>query len=820
MRVAQEHDVVIDVRPTTPEAPRLLAEGNLPKPEAIKAKSINEADTYLGFRAADKGLVGYKMPEHPNLETVPAHLKGAVMDRYNQRMQEFHDLGLAMTDLQRPPGMRALDDHGLHQRITVDEHGVVHTETASGKKVGFTGDHDIFQIRDAKTGNPVSGERYNDVVAKLRSAGIGVEHGAHLNWEVPPAHVGVFDDVVAKHTPPGEAKGKKVGGEPLVSFGPEGPSRRFGPPPGEDLRAQARAAGAADKAAPNAPKHEPFQPHDSGPLLTPHEIDAFTQGIRPHGGEPPGAAPPRTPTGPVPTEPTVARSAATAVHDQLPEHTVMMDPNPKDAAGTHQMYENCLTDSPHREAAIYRNSETGEYIIVQGGEQSTSVGVGRSGRPEAPLEGGNPQRWKEILDGGDVGRWELVRHSHPADKVLPSGERVTPPADRFPSGRGGDMAIAEGQARASGKAVTQEIDITTERGREVVSYGFDPAQERPYHVTYPGEGGAPQTQRFKSFEAYGEWYENKFGRSPDLEPPSSPTPGRGTDTAPRAPGREGPVPEEGGPGARPAETGTPPTPEQRAVEQRSAEVKAIENEIAGIAERRQVAGTREASERAGLVREAQAKKAQADALERQARAVSDPVRRAEFEKQAAGAREAWESARDRVVANQEEVNALNRERAEAEARLDASRENLKLAEAGRRLSDTSAVTKRLEAHVDEAAAKFERGEIGMSPAQAKAAAASKGGGAKERGTVIDGAAKKAIIADAELEGLKATPQGAFGPDIYDPLTGRWWDITTPEDWAGGGHQAKYEGKQLTLPDGKVITLGKGTLLQTRAPVAP
>jgi hypothetical protein len=55
--------------------------------------------------------------------------------------------------------------------------------------------------------------------------------------------------------------------------------------------------------------------------------------------------------------------------------------------------------------------------------------------------------------------------------------------------------------------------------------------------------------------------------------------------------------------------------------------------------------------------------------------------------------------------------------------------------------------------------------------------------------VIDVEVKAAILKDAELEGLKITPRGKFGPDIYDPVTKRWWDITTQEEWAA--HVKKY-----------------------------
>src|SRR5215212_8595399 len=104
--VCKTHDVVIDVRGTNPEAPRRLAEGHLPKPEAIKAKSINELDTYLGFREDDVGLVGYMEPKAPVRSEVPPKLWEQVEKRYAERAAEFKDLAPDMKNLSLPSGGR------------------------------------------------------------------------------------------------------------------------------------------------------------------------------------------------------------------------------------------------------------------------------------------------------------------------------------------------------------------------------------------------------------------------------------------------------------------------------------------------------------------------------------------------------------------------------------------------------------------------------------------------------------------------------------------------------------------------------------------
>jgi hypothetical protein len=64
----------------------------------------------------------------------------------------------------------------------------------------------------------------------------------------------------------------------------------------------------------------------------------------------------------------------------MPEGTVMMDPDPRDAAGSLEMYRTSIRDDPGREAAIYRNPVTGEHIVVQGERALVSV----EGTPPAP----------------------------------------------------------------------------------------------------------------------------------------------------------------------------------------------------------------------------------------------------------------------------------------------------------------------------------------------------------------------------------------------------------------------------------------------------
>ncbi|MEP6640765.1 MAG: hypothetical protein ABJB93_02540, partial [Gaiellales bacterium] len=79
----------------------------------------------------------------------------------------------------------------------------------------------------------------------------------------------------------------------------------------------------------------------------------------------------------------------------LPDETVMQAPNPRSRTESLQMYENAWNHTSGREVALYRNTVTGEYIIVQGREMAVSVG-----NEQGPRGAGEQQRWKELLDAG------------------------------------------------------------------------------------------------------------------------------------------------------------------------------------------------------------------------------------------------------------------------------------------------------------------------------------------------------------------------------------------------------------------------------------
>ncbi len=193
----------------------------------------------------------------------------------------------------------------------------------------------------------------------------------------------------------------------------------------------------------------------------------------------------------------------------LPKETVMSPGRATSLTDARTMYKNTFAEDPGREAALYRNTVTGEYIIVQGERSVAQVAPG-----EAPRRGGQDQRWKEILDkGSDVGRWELQAHSHPTEA---SG--AVHPANRYPSGAKGDMGAMVAEARAAGHARSSRIDYRLESGPSHTDFGFDPANDRPYWIDVEGLPGMPR--RFATMESYHEFLETQVGVDPGEIPPS------------------------------------------------------------------------------------------------------------------------------------------------------------------------------------------------------------------------------------------------------------------------------------------------------------
>jgi glycosyltransferase involved in cell wall biosynthesis len=177
---ADKYGLAIDVRPSNKEAVPLLELGGVPKPPAIKMKTINPLDVLLGARDMI-GAVGYFNPKLPDRAEVPANvwpelekIWPALTKRFNDRVGEFNYYADTVADLTSRREFRVVDGvvypftpvetlHPAERYGTLLVDPVTREAFADGQtglrvpsvspvidpELGppVTGDHDMFNIR-------------------------------------------------------------------------------------------------------------------------------------------------------------------------------------------------------------------------------------------------------------------------------------------------------------------------------------------------------------------------------------------------------------------------------------------------------------------------------------------------------------------------------------------------------------------------------------------------------------------------------------------------------------------------------------------------
>ena len=249
--VCAAEGIIVDIRPTTPHAEAMLREGTaLPKPEKVKAKTINETDVQIGLgKKEDLGKVGFfdpaKVEPHrpADFDSLPKETQDRIDKRIKQRKEEFADF---------KKDMQKLQDAGL---IRIEPDGtVINTGLIPGGEKPFTGDHDIFDIR-AKDGSKLTAEQYQKAKAALLAADAGVMHGGVTGWEVDSpstfnteAGQKSYNKMVSEHSPGGDQPLVRLGdGEPKAVWyepaQPPGAGPRENTPGGRNMPADRGEAG-------------------------------------------------------------------------------------------------------------------------------------------------------------------------------------------------------------------------------------------------------------------------------------------------------------------------------------------------------------------------------------------------------------------------------------------------------------------------------------------------------------------------------------------------------------------------------------------------
>ncbi|AYF76581.1 hypothetical protein D7D52_25310 [Nocardia yunnanensis] len=201
-----EHDLLIEVRPTNPDSVPHLRDGAMPKPMEVKDKTIDQDDVDLGAPEWAKGLVGRFEPgmlKLPEEGTVSPERMEQLKDRLAKRNKDFEAYSEYMKKL------------GARFRVTED--GIVQG-FFKGKYRSIAGDHDLFDIRHSD-GSRLTAEELRIHEDALIELDAGVQHGPHVYWEPNSEFQRTrnFEPIIDNHqfdAPPGPKK------EPLVQFRP------------------------------------------------------------------------------------------------------------------------------------------------------------------------------------------------------------------------------------------------------------------------------------------------------------------------------------------------------------------------------------------------------------------------------------------------------------------------------------------------------------------------------------------------------------------------------------------------------------------------
>lgn len=133
----------------------------IPKPLDIKPKTLSELDVHLGAKPEHLGTVGFFEPTMPDTSKMSNELAAQVRRRFDHRMGEQ---------------AKYLDEIEANKDLVIRDGRVL--DATTGK--AFAGDMDLVYLRDAETGEVITGQRYVELRNEMIEEGL-IEHGAEFN---------------------------------------------------------------------------------------------------------------------------------------------------------------------------------------------------------------------------------------------------------------------------------------------------------------------------------------------------------------------------------------------------------------------------------------------------------------------------------------------------------------------------------------------------------------------------------------------------------------------------------------------------------------
>ncbi|MDJ0703751.1 MAG: hypothetical protein QNJ46_10765, partial [Leptolyngbyaceae cyanobacterium MO_188.B28] len=187
-RIAEEHNCIIRIRPSNPETPRLLKDGHSPKLVDLKMNTVNEYDVLLGIKEEYQGQVAFPhpknlidprtSPELRKLEQDNPKLYKELEKRYERRTKQHSRYEEIVEELKDEGTIRVSDDG-----IVIDNRqSLTQSDGQQGPNLGydkgFTGDYDLFDLREVD-GSPIpEGDRRDAIIQALKdNPNFRAQHG-------------------------------------------------------------------------------------------------------------------------------------------------------------------------------------------------------------------------------------------------------------------------------------------------------------------------------------------------------------------------------------------------------------------------------------------------------------------------------------------------------------------------------------------------------------------------------------------------------------------------------------------------------------------